>query len=180
MLAGAGVASAADLPPQGGMTYSQPAPYYDPGQWYVRGDAGLGIYDGSGDPTAFTAGMGIGYRWSEIFRSDLTVDYTGEYNNAVGASDADAWTVMANGYIDFAFGQMLKPYVGAGIGWGSVDYSGGAANDDDGLALAFHTGLTFDLAPATDLDVGYRYRTISVSGPDFDDHAIRAGIRYKF
>lgn len=169
VMAGAGIASAADLPPQQQMSYA-PAPVYTPGNWYVRGDAGIGFADGSGGE-AFTAGMGVGYRFSDLFRTDLTLDWTGDYGNA------DAWTVMGNGYLDFAFGSWLKPYVGAGIGWGDVDQPGG---NDDGLALAAYAGLTFDLAPQTELDVGYRYRTIGVSGPDFDDHSLRAGLRYNF
>lgn len=152
------------------MTYAPPAPAYGPSPWYLRGDAGIGFADGSGGE-AFTAGMGVGYRWSEIFRTDLTVDWTGDYSNR------DAWTVMGNGYLDFAFGSMLRPYVGAGLGWGSVDRPG---NDDDGLAVALHAGTTFNIGPQTDLDLSYRYRTIGVSGPDFDDHALRAGIRYSF
>lgn len=115
--------------------------------------------------------MGVGYRFSELFRSDLTVDWTGDYGSS------SAWTVMGNGYVDFAFGQWLKPYLGAGIGWGDVSRPG---PDDDGLALAGYAGLTFDLAPQTELDLGYRYRSIAISGPDFDDHAIRAGLRYNF
>src|SRR5690606_14280174 len=78
---------------------------------------------------ACTAGLGVGYRFSELFRSDLTVDWTGDYGNA------DATTVMGNGYIDFVFGGFLRPYIGAGIGWGDVDQPGGS---DDGLALAAH------------------------------------------
>jgi opacity protein-like surface antigen len=169
VMASVGMASAADLGPQPEVSYA-PAPVYTPGNWYFRGDAGVGFADGSGGE-AFTAGLGVGYRFSELFRSDLTVDWTGDYGSA------DAWALMANGYVDFAFGSWLKPYIGAGIGWGDVDQSGGS---DDGLALAGHAGLTFDLAPQTELDLSYRYRTISVSGPDFDDHAFRAGLRYNF
>src|SRR5690606_2301940 len=116
LLAGVGSASAADLPPEQG--YIAPAPVYTPPPtgWYVRGDAGVSFYDGSGGGEALTAGLGVGYRFSELFRTDLTVDWTGDYNNVVGNSDASAWTLLANGYVDFGFGQWLKPYIGAGIG----------------------------------------------------------------
>jgi opacity protein-like surface antigen len=168
MMASVGMASAADLGPQPQVDYA-PAPLFVP-SWYIRGDAGVGFADGGGGGEALTAGLGVGYHFSELFRSDLTVDWTGDYG------DDSAWTLMANGYVDFAFGSWT-PYIGAGIGWGDVSRPG---PDDDGLALAGHAGLTFALAPQTDIDLSYRYRTISVSGPDFDDHALRAGLRFNF
>lgn len=177
LLAGGGQAVAADLPPAPDAGVIAPAPPAL-GNWYVRGDVGLGIFDGQGSDEAFTGGIGIGYRWSDLLRTDVTVDYTGEYDLS-GGVDAEAYTVLANAYVDFNLGPAwFKPYIGAGIGYGDVEFSG--RSDDDGFAYAGYAGLSFDVSPRTELDVGYRYRSISIGGPDFEDHAIRAGVRWGF
>lgn len=175
LLAVSSPSMAADMPTQP-VVYDS-APVVNVYRWYVRGDAGIGFFDGQGGDEAWTLGGGLGYRWSENFRTDLTLDYTGEYDLNNGR-DAEAWSVLANGYVDLPINEWLKPYVGLGVGYGDVQVDGG--NDDDGLALAAYTGLTFDVTRETQLDVGYRYRNISVSGPDFEDHSIRAGFRFNF
>ncbi len=178
LFAVSGAAGAADLPPEQSAEIFQDVPLNPFHHWYVRGDIGVGFFDGQGGDEALTIGGGLGYRWSEMFRTDVTLDYTGEYdlNNNV---DAEAWTLLANGYIDFNVSDFMTPYVGVGVGYGDVDRSGGAG-DDDGFAYAFHAGVAFDITQQTQIDVGYRYRAIDISGPDFDDHAIRAGLRYNF
>ncbi len=181
MFALSGPATAADLPPaQGGESY-QDAPLNAFQKWYVRTDVGVGIFDGLGDDDALTFGFGVGHRWSNNFRSDLTLDYVGEYDLNNGTNDVDAVTVLANGYFDFNLSSFMTPYVGAGLGYGDVEADVGAARiDDDGLAYAVHAGLAFDVTQRTLLDLSYRYRGIDVSGPDFEDHSFQAGIRLKF
>ncbi len=178
LIAVSGAANAADLPPQQSPEIFQDVPLNPLQHWYVRGDIGVGFFDGQGGDEALTIGAGLGYRWSEMFRTDVTFDYTGEYdlNNNV---DAEAWTLLANGYIDFNVSDLLTPYVGVGVGYGDVDRSGGGG-DDDGFAYALHAGVAFDVTQQTQVDIGYRYRAIDISGPDFDDHAIRAGLRFNF
>ncbi len=128
--------------------------------WYIRADAGYafssetsgsyryfdahsGLY---GDDfryssiefkDGYSVGGGVGYRWADHFRTDLTADY---YNFKVkGSSDcaysfgysgcrfndsskADLWTVMANAYVDLGYFGAVTPYIGAGVGFANVSY----------------------------------------------------------
>jgi opacity protein-like surface antigen len=168
------------------------------GAWYLRGEAGVGITDFSilDGETAFAMGVGIGYKYNEMLRTDITFDAAFDYSDsvtlgAVGAAplvataSVDAYDIMLNGYFDLPMFGAFKPYIGAGIGYGWVDGSvsaggGTIAGDDDGLALGGMAGITFDLSEQMAIDVGYKYRVIMISGEDFDDHLIRGGLRFYF
>lgn len=128
--------------------------------WYIRGDVGYVFSsetDGSfryydahknkyGDDFRYssiefgdtwTAGGGVGYRWAEHFRTDVTVDYydfdvkgrsSCAYSYGYGdcryndTSSADVWTAMANAYVDLPYLGPITPYFGAGIGAAYVSY----------------------------------------------------------
>lgn len=138
--------------------------------WYLRGDIGYnfksktdGHYDfynvGFGndgvDNTEFyddislkgsaNFGIGVGYRVTDHFRTDLTVDYfrTGvEGSSRCGylveigygldpvnnncryddSSHASVWTAMANAYVDIGTYGRITPYIGAGLGFAHVKY----------------------------------------------------------
>lgn len=128
--------------------------------WYIRADAGYmfssetsgsfrffsaqtGLY---GDDfryssielqNGYTVGGGVGYRWAEHFRTDLTADYydfdikgTSACAYSFGSgdcrfndhSDAGLWTVMANAYVDLPYFGPITPYFGAGVGVANVNY----------------------------------------------------------
>ena len=122
-----GAAAAAD---------ADPAPSYEPqrsGGLYVRGDFGVSFNDtdgGFGSEEAFAAGGGIGYRFNEMFRADVTFDAAIDYGFGSGV---DSYGVLANLYIDIPTSLGIQPYLGGGIGWGEVDGSG---ISDDGLSFA--------------------------------------------
>ncbi|MFD1695705.1 outer membrane protein [Roseibium aestuarii] len=177
------------------------------GGWYLRGDIGYKVY---GDPSgsfrdgvigdlryvresmddAVNIGVGVGYRFNEYFRSDLTVDYetpssakgyafcglcTG--NLSTEGADIDVWTVMFNGYVDLGTWYNITPYVGAGIGasyvrasnaysinpgsTGTVNYSG--TNGEWNLAWALMAGAAYDINPNWTIDAGYQYRNLGMA-----------------
>ena len=147
------------------------------GSFYVRGDAGWSFLDWeNADDDALTAGLGIGYQWNEFLRTDVRGDWSGPYED--GAVDLTATTVTGNAYIDIPLTTRITPYVGAGVGWGWVD--GNGTGDDSGLAYTFMVGSGFGLTENVELDVGYRYRGISVEADDVTDHSVLGGIRFKF
>ena len=175
------------------------------GGWYLRGDIGVKIYhapqakfDANGigafrnedlDST-FIVGAGVGYRWNDWFRTDLTVDYefaagfSGEAVcpapcGALGAgfysresADIDAWTVMLNAYFDVGTWNGITPYVGAGIGGAYLQTSNVRFYNPNGstgsyggagkwnLAWALMAGAAFDLSPSMTLDTGYQFRSL--------------------
>jgi opacity protein-like surface antigen len=112
--------------------------------WYLRGDAGYVIYS---DPKAneiglsttpfnseriqgaFVGGGGVGYKFTNWFRSDLTLDYraptnfsgTNSLTNFIEDFSTDsakftATTLLLNGYADLGTWYGVTPYVGAGVG----------------------------------------------------------------
>ncbi len=133
-----------------------PIPYSG---WYIRGDVGY-VFSSKADGSyryydtykkaywdefryssfesdeTFTVGGGVGYRWAEHFRTDLTADYYDfdikgnarcaySFGNDCRFNDkssADLWTVMANAYVDLPYFGPITPYAGAGIGFAHVSY----------------------------------------------------------
>ncbi len=146
---------------------------------YLRGDAGMSFLNWSGgdDDSAFSVGGGIGYRYNDNFRTDLTVDWNGKYNIGAGA-DLSTTTVLGNLYFDWANTSAFTPYLGAGIGYGWANFSPGS--NDSGLAYGLAAGVAVDLTDNVALDVGYRFRDIMISGPDPKEHIVSAGIRFSF
>lgn len=180
----------------------EPIPF---GGWYLRGDIGVKIYhppqakffsNGSGEfrnehlDSTFVVGAGVGYRWNEWFRTDLTADYElkagfrGEAlcPNPCGglgadgwsreSADIDVWTMMVNAYFDIGTWHGVTPYVGAGIGTSYVRTSNvkfynpnGTTGSYDGagkwnLAWALMAGASYELSPNMTLDGGYQFRSL--------------------
>jgi len=179
-------AFAADLPPQRGPAVAPPVvhtPAPQPSQWYFRGDLGISFSDADEQPSskeAFAAGAGIGYYFTPNFRGDITFDGAFDYNFGNGV---DSYAVLANLYADFSMGSAMKPYLGAGIGWGEVKGNG---FKDDGLALSGMAGISYGFTPNVDLDVGYKllYTDLSAGKTGgvsyWMDHMVRAGVRVNF
>jgi len=147
---------------------------------YLRADAGWSFLNWSGgdDDSNFVAGGGIGYRFSENVRADVTADWSGDYKVAPGA-EISTTAVLGNLYFDWANSSMFTPYVGVGAGYGWVDGSGGAV-DDNGFAVGAAAGVSVDLTNNLALDAGYRFRDIMISGPDSKEHQVTMGLRFSF
>ncbi len=146
--------------------------------FYLRGDVGWSFleWDGGSDDDALDVGVGAGVMWNDVLRSDVRLDWSGNYDTTV--SDLDATTLTGNTYIDIPLDLTFAPYVGAGAGWGWVDGDNG--NDDSGFTWNVMAGATFSLTDSFALDAGYRFRDIMIDGDDFTDHTISAGALFKF
>ncbi len=141
------------------------ADYYDPpvevapaiGGWYIRGHIGMsnqdfdgltsnlyndpaitdfGWFDEGGFASAPIFGGGVGYKFNDYLRGDLTVEYRGksDFNaldwktiddgvpatNDTTTNDFNAkkseWLFLANAYADVGTFYGITPYLGAGIG----------------------------------------------------------------
>lgn len=164
-------ALAADYDPP--VVYDQPDEYVpvEVGSgWYLRGDigyvienkvgtfnyrtfdAGAGTYGSESFDTGslskdFTFGAGIGYRYNDWLRADLTADgfrtrfdgttssdspcvdplfdpaYAGTGCRTDDGAEGYAVSVMANGYVDLGTYVGLTPYIGAGAGYTYVSWS---------------------------------------------------------
>lgn len=176
------------------------------GGWYLRGDIGYKFYgdpDGSFNDSvvgnlryqresmddAWMVGVGVGYQFTDYFRSDITLDYEtpsktrgyavcgtcgGGFSRE--STDVDVWTVMLNGYVDIGTWNNITPYVGAGIGAAYVSTNntisenpGGATSRYDGrhgewnLAWALMAGASYAVTPNWSIDAGYQYRDLGTA-----------------
>lgn len=148
-----------------GLAADMPEPVYKAaeiplavGGWYLRGDIGVSWQDVDNlvsvenqfnefiwlgkdfDPAAIL-GLGIGYKFNDWFRMDVTGEYrakssfsgidtydywTGEeYISRTNhyTADKQEWVFLANAYIDLGTWHSITPFVGAGIGAASVKIS---------------------------------------------------------
>jgi opacity protein-like surface antigen len=152
-------AFAADMPIMPPPAYAPP-PVADFGGWYLRGDIGMtnqSVKDltlatgpfptgfqntGFGFDSATSYDLGVGYRFNNWFRADVTGEYRGRSNfhgsqfspiNVIAPGFAETnnysgskseWVVMANGYVDLGTWWCVTPFVGAGIGMSRNTISG--------------------------------------------------------
>lgn len=206
------------------------------GGWYLRGDIGYKIYNGpdasfvtstytdswnntSLDNTGLI-GIGAGYRFNDYFRADATIDYEfksgfygegycggcGGVGHTIETADIDAWTFLANGYIDVGTWSGFTPYVGAGIGTSYLSTSNvaylnpnGVAGTWDGqgnwnFAWALTAGASYAFSPNTAIDFNYRYLNLGdaatgyipaggggeVQYNNISANEFRVGLRYNF
>ena len=126
--------------------------------------------------SSWIAGLGIGYRLHELFRTDLTFGWRGGYKLAafdgrpfLYNADVSTYNLLLNGYVDVPVGvSWFKPYVGGGLGMARNQIKDISASGAAGVTtLPGHTvndfawqlsiGVGFQLNKSLILDVGYRY-----------------------
>jgi opacity protein-like surface antigen len=146
---------------------------------YLRGDLGASFLEWSGgdDDIGMVFGGGIGYRYNDWMRTDVTVDWAGKYDVG-GGNDMSTLTVLGNLYYDFANDSAFTPYVGAGVGYGWVNDT--PTGNESGLALGLAAGVAVDLTQNVAIDVGYRFRDTMISGANPMEHQVTAGFRFSF
>ena len=103
-------------------------------------------------------------------------------------SDATTYGALLNANYEVYHAGKNAAYVGAGAGFGSVDfgvksYDGKQTSDDTGLMFQIKAGVTRELTAQTAVDVSYRYLRAPEFGavdkaPDF--HNVTVGLRYNF
>lgn len=179
----------------------------DTSGWYLRGDIGY-VFNEMPEASqldfspvmapsiddAWLFGLGLGVKLNDLLRLDVTVDYRTEADLVAGGLSASysATTLLANIYVDFGTWHEVTPYVGAGVGAGYVSISdiaflGADIGDSDGwgLAWALMAGAAVAVGPNWQIDIGYRYLTLTDVGAnkvDFEQsaHEVRVGARYLF
>ena len=152
----ASAANAADMPQ---MMPPMPMPPVEEvvAGWYLRGDIGMtnqefsGLFQrlyntpgtsveqvGQGWDSAPFAGLGLGFKWNEWLRFDVTGEYRGKAtfhgsDNVVftGGQGVDnysgsksEWVFLANAYVDLGSWYGFTPYIGAGVGGAYVTIHG--------------------------------------------------------
>lgn len=159
---------------------------------YFQGsNASLVDFDRHSIKNSYSLGAGVGYQINSHLRTDLTFDYlgksdfTGSTHGSCGVSSActsrdltslQAYTLMANAYVDLGTYASVTPYVGAGMGgsyvkWNDLkntscadDGSGCDATETHGgqgswrFAYQVMAGASIDITCDWKADIGYRFR----------------------
>ena len=189
-------AQAADMP--------EPIPLVVVKGWYLRGDIGYSnqmvdsldnaLYDTylsvdnvykDFDGAPFFA-AGIGYRWNQWFRTDVTGEYRSKSDfdgldiaSQVGPppflpdeyrAKKSEWLALVNGYVDLGTWHGITPFVGGGVGAANIKISDftdvgvtvdsvafGEDNDEWNFAWALYGGLAFEVTEAFTVELAYRY-----------------------
>jgi outer membrane protein OmpA-like peptidoglycan-associated protein len=159
--------------------------------WYGRADVGYSV-DGDlrffGETNAlqddWMGSAGFGYAFQNGFRAEAELAYR---NNEVDNwnDDASVTSLMFNLYYDFNRDGMIQPYIGAGIGYGRLEF---LDQDDSSMAWQAMVGAAVVLSPQWDLDIGYRYFQMPDASLDFEGgvdaeythQAVTVGLRYQF
>lgn len=139
---------------------------------YLRGDIGVGVqsvgkyhnddiaavggtFFGKSNSATFFGGVGIGYRFNNWLRFDVTGEYRGGgsvsvsdsfFNTGVNGQQTNTYkgnlssfVTLFNGYFDLGTWNCLTPYIGAGIGFAQNNIGGltdqGVQNDTRFLNL---------------------------------------------
>lgn len=143
---------------------------------------------------AFAFGGVLNYRYGDV-RYEL--EYTQNSTAKKRGVKVRTQGVLFNAYYDFNLRTYLpiKPYVGAGIGWGHVEFVADELHvKNNGFAAQIGAGINIRIFSRTYLDLGYRYMAYD----DFDikyrganntsqkveykprAHEIALGLRYEF
>ena len=103
--------------------------------------------------------------------------------------------VLFNVYYDFDLQNNipLKPYVGAGLGWGRAELEGNGSVKDNGVSMQIGGGVNYQISEHFAFDLGYRYMTYGDFDKEYhfgpiyekDEYKPRAhefllGVRYEF
>lgn len=149
------------------------------------------------------AGGGIGYRFNENMRGDMTFTYRPDADvsaTTVAAnttsSEISALSVMLNAYWDITTTHDFTPYIGAGFGYAHLSTSdqtttGGVATEtgatSDNFAWSLTAGTAYKLFDNMLLDMNYRFinmgefaQDVSTSYEDLMAHEVRTGLRFIF
>jgi OmpA-OmpF porin, OOP family len=121
----------------------------------------------------------------EVFYSDSDTDKLtagGVSANVTGGLENTG--VLANAYIDFFPGSVVRPYVGAGVGFVDTDLTvtgGGttAAGSSTEFAYRLATGASYDITDTIAIDLGYRYLAVNTNS-ETDTHHVVTSLRFGF
>jgi opacity protein-like surface antigen len=175
------------------------APVEFASNWYLRGDVGYKIYrnpDVSYGGSKFKGedlddtgviGGGVGYKWNEWIRTDVTLDYEFKSDFDGGlfcpttacvpfadkyskeSAKISAWTTLANVYFDLGSWHGVSPYVGAGAGFSNIKVSSydfvnpnGSTGSQKGdsnwdFSWALMAGVGYSVTDNLVIDLGYRF-----------------------
>jgi opacity protein-like surface antigen len=173
---------------------------------YLSGNIGFGVRSDSkltgstgqfdNDP-AFVINGAIGTKLKEKFRVEGEIGYhlnTANRTQTFQDFNFSVLSLMGNAYIDIPTQSPLKPYLGAGLGFGIASASEDSFDSSDSDlvgAVQLMAGISYDISPKAALTFGYRYFTttdpsFALATPgvffetEYNSHDFLFGARFKF
>ena len=128
----------------------------------------------------------FGYLRNELDELDATISAFGISGSSDLDGDISLFTVLLNGYYDFISSGPMTPYLSAGFGLGSAEFSIGSVSEQDAVTLfQLGAGISYELSETLSFDVRYRYLVTSDLelddlDVDFSTHNVLLGIRKNF
>jgi len=164
------------------------------GAWVIPDELVVRENDGTKTKFNFDNSWGAGAKFGYILpfkwvAAELEYMYLDDQNvDDPGTLYYKANNVMANLILRYPYG-MIRPYIGAGIGWSWAEFGDDGSNESES-ALAWQglAGINLEIMPRLSLDIGYRYfmSKYDVDGYRTDaeatmaDHMIYAGLNFHF
>jgi opacity protein-like surface antigen len=138
------------------------------------------------------------YRGKANFHGSDNVTFNGGIGVDNYSGSKSEWVFLANAYVDLGTWFCITPYIGAGVGGtynrihsfrddgiifigGNLNNSVAFAQDNSkwDFAWAVHAGLTYQVTPSMNIDLGYRYISLgkAETGPTraFDGSFVNGG-----
>ena len=146
-------------------------------------------------------GVGLGYKFSENFRVDVTADYRSDTeiyattpNGVAVSSEINGLAVMVNGYYDVGRFNGFFPYVGGSFGLTRLETAAQTGTPASGetsynIAWALSLGSAIDVMNDKNIIADVSYRLVSLGEfaqedgatyNDFKVHEFRIGFRHQF
>lgn len=175
LLLAASAASAANLPEK---KATPKAPAVEaPSSWYVGVNAGGAVkLDRSVADNPATVGGVVGYKWSPMFATEITVD-----EQMKKANQKAQTRVVANGVVS-PFGAVygFTPYALAGVGVQNHDFRDGV-RDNNKTIYNVGGGVKYAIQKNWEVDARYRWVNTWSDGTKIRDNSIvTLGLNYKF
>jgi opacity protein-like surface antigen len=161
------------------------------GAWLADQDWSMnGAYLGKAEyDTGYSVGVAFGYM-KDAFRVEGEIAYQTNdqdtFNNNPHPGDFDVITYLVNGYFDFDMGGAFTPYVTAGIGAATVNFSEPGFDEDD-TVFAYQLGAGVGIAMSEALILDFRYRYLATQDAELDiyeaetaSHNLTVGLRMNF
>lgn len=168
---------------------------YEDAGFMVSGALGISLSKWLGT-SGFRGEIELGYLENEIDAHN--VEGIGKFTGGDAFGDTSVFFGLASIYYDFDVNLPIKPFIGAGGGFGHVEFDGhgvSAANpvlDDDDTGFAWHAsaGVTAHFSENVAVEIGYRYLSVvdvdlesedgTESSVDIDNHIVYGGLKYSF
>jgi opacity protein-like surface antigen len=159
---------------------------------YVSANVGLGglhKMDSDKHDAGFRGGFALGYNINDSFAVEFNLQHQSnniqKYPSAM-TNATNATIGFVNGYYFLPVGEKFKPYVGAGIGYGSA----GQISKFNGLSLSYNAlvlqgivGAKYELCANwdvfADLTYGHGFLMTSATNVDYRPYGVRLGAAFK-